>query len=105
MSLKAKLNQKIKDAYPGMVSINETETFTKALGYRISNGERRLRELAEGEYPTIRIIRNSKGNIRGYAYLPQNAIVDASKSVEPIYRTKQREEQERRDNSPQKQLL
>ncbi|HPQ42913.1 MAG TPA: hypothetical protein PKZ42_01700 [Syntrophales bacterium] len=68
MSLKSGLFNEIKNAYPNMYSLERVEGYAKLNGYKISNSERRLRELCEGENPLIRAVRGQKGYIIGYIY-------------------------------------
>ena len=66
MSLKELLKQAIKDFYPNVYTIGYAENLAKANGYKISNYERRARELTkEG---CIKTIRNHKGYITGYIW-------------------------------------
>lgn len=70
-SLKDKLLQEIKGAYPNMFSIQRVEDLAMREGYKTSNAERRLRELCGGESLSIRPIKSEKHYIVGYIYIEQ----------------------------------
>lgn len=70
-SLKTKLFEAIKGTYPNMFSLERVEDLAREAGYKVSNAERRLRELCEENdagYAPVRTIRNEKGFIVGYIY-------------------------------------
>lgn len=66
MSLKANLQQLIKERYPETLTLNELEAYCHKARYKLSNAERRLRA---SESPNIRAIRNPKGAIIAYQWL------------------------------------
>jgi len=77
-SLKTKLFDAVKGAYPNEFSLESVNELCDGLEKKRSNGERRLRELCEPNetgYAPVRTIRNDKGFITGYLYqelkLPQ----------------------------------
>lgn len=86
-SLKEHLKQAVKNAYPKMLNIEKAELFIRGLDYKVSNGERRLRELSEGDYPVVKPVKNDKGYIRGYVYLGENDIQEFK--VKPKLKSKQ----------------
>jgi len=70
-SLKTKLFGAVKGTYPNTFSLERVEALAREAGYKISNAERRLRELCEEDdngYAPIRPIKNEKGYIIGYIY-------------------------------------
>lgn len=67
-SLKNKLFDAVRNAYPDMFSLSSVEDLAKQEGRKISNAERRLRELCDGEDPWIIPVRNEKKYIMGYIY-------------------------------------
>lgn len=64
MSLRANLNQIIKDRNGGVVSIDEIADYCKKAGFKLSNAERRLRP---SDSPDIQRV-FKKGYIIGYKY-------------------------------------
>ncbi|MDQ5987365.1 MAG: hypothetical protein CSYNP_03105 [Syntrophus sp. SKADARSKE-3] len=64
-----------------MFSLERVELLAKQNGYKISNAERRLRELCDGENPSVRPIRTEKGHIMGYIYIepPRPVIMNKPK--------------------------
>ena len=72
MSLKEDLKQAIKNAYPNMYSIERVEALARLRGRRISNGERRLRELARKGI--VKPVKHQEGYIIGYLYIPGSEV-------------------------------
>jgi hypothetical protein len=77
-SLKNKLFEAIKGDYPNMFSLERVEDLAREAEHKVSNAERRLRELCDPNdagYAPVKAIRNDKGFITGYLYqepqLPQ----------------------------------
>ena len=71
MSLKEQLKNSIRSH--GEIGISVLEDTTKKLGFKISNYERRCRELTnEG---LIKPIRNDKGYIAGYKWIGERDVV------------------------------
>ncbi len=62
MSLKRELENKIRKK--GELSYDELVSYCRIFGYKVGNGERRLRELCNET--DIKTIRTSKGHIKGY---------------------------------------
>jgi hypothetical protein len=88
-SLKTKLFEAIRRAYPNMFSLERVEYLAREAGYKVSNAERRLRELCEPNeagYAPVSAIRNDKGYITGYLYhelkLPMS---EAERLQEPMF--------------------
>lgn len=72
-SLKQQLYKAIKGAYPNMFSIDRAEVLARQLEYKISNYERRCRELSSENL--IRPIYSDKGSkhIMGYIWVEKRA--------------------------------
>ncbi len=68
MSLKIELTKKIK-AWNGIYSQDQVETFCRMWNYKISNGERRMREECNKKDPEIEAVLNKKKAIIGYRTL------------------------------------
>ena len=72
MSLKSELHSLIKSRNGEVVSFEEAETICKREGRRVSNMERRMRELMaerdKDENPIIVAVRNKKNFIIGYCW-------------------------------------
>lgn len=66
-SLRAILNKEIRER--GYLSVNEVEVLCKRENHKMSNAERRLRH---SESPNVEPVKNDKGAIVGYKYLPPN---------------------------------
>ena len=66
MSLKETLKTHISRKNGDTVSFEEIESICKREGRKVSNGERRLRELTYGKDPEIGIQTSRKGAIVGY---------------------------------------
>lgn len=73
-SLKTILYEAIKAKYPDYLPLSEVERICKEHNRKISNGERRLRK---SESPTVIGVKNSKGAIIGYKYIPIIGTVDS----------------------------
>lgn len=69
MSLKSLLFDAIKNWYPNAVPLNAINEICDSAGHKRSNGERRLRELCDGEYPSVKTIKGGKGYITGYKFI------------------------------------
>lgn len=74
MSLKKILINEITNVYPRMYLFSELDGLCKRYNHKTSNAERRCRELCEAENPIIRNIKNDKGFITGYIYIPENKL-------------------------------
>lgn len=79
MSLKANLNQIIKDRSPGVFTLQELESYCHQASYKLSNAERRLRA---SESPNIeRVMKN--GAIIGYKWTQSEAVRQFFKDFAP----------------------
>jgi hypothetical protein len=82
-SLKTKLYNQIRDNFPNMFSLERVEALAKANGYKISNAERRLRELCDGDNPPIKKIWSEKGAIIGYIHQSRwSSVVEEIKPIQ-----------------------
>ena len=66
MGLKAELYSLIKARNGEVFTYEEFEVICRRRGRRVSNGERRMRELTHCLNPEIDIVRSSKGHITGW---------------------------------------
>ncbi len=66
MSLKTQLVKKIKDLNGAVFTYSELTLYCKMWGYKISNAERRLREVIHAEGSEIEVGVSKKGAIVGY---------------------------------------
>lgn len=66
MSLKNDLHTAIERLNGEILTFDEFETICKKNGKKVSNGERRMRELTHCKDPEIEIITSKKGHIVGY---------------------------------------
>lgn len=73
MSLKKILNQTIKEAYPYTVSLNTIYSITEETNHKQSCAERALRPSRSSQ---IYSIKNEKGFIVGYRWIPQQMVSD-----------------------------
>jgi len=69
MSLKNLLFSAIQNVYPNALSLDAVNEICDSGGHKRSNGERRLRELSNGEYPPIKPIKGNRGYIIGYKFV------------------------------------
>jgi len=89
-SLKGKLFEAIKGGYPNMFSQERVEDLAREAGYKVSNAERRLRELCEEDdagYAPVRATRNEKGFIMGYVYQepPKPVVIRIPPKQKPLF--------------------
>ena len=68
MSLKAELYSAIKNLNGEVLSYEEFETICKRNGRKVSNGERRMRELTHCIEPDIETVISKKHHIIGYCW-------------------------------------
>lgn len=68
MSLKVELYNAIKNLNGEVLSYEEFETICKRNGRKVSNGERRMRELTHCKKPEIETIISKKNYIIGYCW-------------------------------------
>ena len=87
--LKQRLFDEVKHAYPNMYSIERVNYLCDELGYKRSNGERRLRELCEADdsgYAPVRKVESEKGYIMGYIFIPPSTAVREERSQDVLFK-------------------
>ena len=71
-SLKEKLYNEIKSAYPYEVKKDRLKQICESSGYNwADNGTSRLRELSRGVHRKVQRIHNEKGILTGFIYIQQ----------------------------------
>ena len=66
MGLKTTLFETIRGLNGSLFGVNDFEIMCKRNGRRISNGERRMRELVSAPGSNIKVLKNKKNYILGY---------------------------------------
>lgn len=81
MSLIQTLHNQIKQAYPRVFTLDEVSAICQQTGHKSSYGERKLRHdrhqspAVQRWLNEIEVIRNQKGYVVGYRFIPQRAAV------------------------------
>ena len=82
MSLKNLLYNAIQNVYPNALSLDAVNEICDSEGHKRSMGERRLRELSNGEYPPIKPVKGNKGYIIGYKFIKHPASPKSSLTLD-----------------------